>query len=170
MPKKKKINFDKKIQKMYKSNYFKLVSGISSVFLLIIFGFPSLIGFFETREPIDISGEWKVIFEINESSYDPYVGNESGYKIYFSQKDREIKADGESWEFESNLNYDVHRPITFSGKIDKYTIDSNYTLYGLERTSYGKIEVTVDHNGKYMEGTFSGTGADVKGIVKAYKL
>jgi hypothetical protein len=167
---KKKINFDKKIKQIYKSIYFKLLGGGISLLLIIIFGLPSLSSYLETREPIDITGEWKMMFEINESSYNPYIGNKSGYKVYFVQKDREIKGDGESWEFDSDLKYDIHRPIIFNGKISKYSVSANYTLYGKNRTTYGIINLKVDPNDKFMEGDFSGTGADVKGVVKAYKL
>ncbi len=166
----KKINFEKLAKRIYKSAYFKITTSIVSFMLVIIFGFPALVNYFETREPFDISGEWKITFEVNESSYNPYIGNKTTYKIYFFQKDREIIGDGESWEFNTDLNYNLHKPITFNGKIIKDLINSNYTLYGENRTTYGKVQMNLNELGNYMEGTFSGTGAAVKGTVSGEKL
>jgi hypothetical protein len=138
--------------------------------LTIIFGLPALAEYYQNREPIDVSGNWKFIFHVSESSYKPYIGTDSGYKIFLKQKDREIEGVGESWEFESDLNFDSHRPISFSGKIEGRNIRANYTLTGKERTTYGSIDLKVSKDGTAMEGEFLGTGADVKGILSVSKL
>jgi hypothetical protein len=169
MHKKKKINLKKKLEKVYKFFYFKGISGIVTFVLAVIFGLPALLTYINQHEPIDISGEWKFTFTVEESSYQGYIDNSSTYKIYFFQKDQEITGNGESWEFNKELNYAAHRPITLNGKITKFTFLSNYMLHG-DRVTYGSLELEANKKGNTMQGRFSGTGAAVKGTVIAEKL
>ncbi len=155
---------------MAKRKKWAWIGSTIGILLTIIFGLPALIDFYQNREPVDVSGNWKFIFHVSESSYQPYVGTDSGYKIFLKQKDQEIEGVGESWEFESDLNFDSHRPISFDGKIEGRNIHATYTLTGKERTTYGSIDLKVSKDGNSMEGEFLGTGADVNGILSVKRL
>jgi hypothetical protein len=155
-----------KAEEIHSSVWFKIIGGLASVMLGIL----SLADFLQRRQPVDITGEWRITFEVKESSYSSYIGGIKNYKIFFTQKNQEVIGEGESWEFDTDLNFGSHVPLEFEGKIDKYDLLARYTLHGTARTTVGAVNLEVNQEGNYMSGDFVGTAADAKGIVKAYKL
>jgi hypothetical protein len=120
----------KLLNKLHKSLPIKiLVLSIPTV-VSVIFGFPGLLAYLESREPVDITGDWQFTFDVANSSYIPYIGNSYSYKIFITQRNQEFTGKGETWEFSSPLDFESHIPIEFEGKVSGQFVMANYTLYG----------------------------------------
>lgn len=166
MSKKKKTN--KTIKKYLKFTY---ILPLIALLVAIILGTPGFINYLEEYEPIDMTGRWELTFHITDSSYQDYIEMNTAYRIYIQQHDQLINGLGEKWRVNSDdLDYSMHDPISFEGSIDKYDLNVTYTLNGETRTTYGEIKTKVYKDGKFMEGKFSGTGADVNGLVYGFKI
>jgi len=151
--------------------YIKGMTGAIVVVFAIMLGIIGYIDFSESREPVDVTGQWEFVFSTEESTYIPYIDSETTYKVYLSQHKQEIEGSGESWEFNKEMiDYQSHIPIQFKGKIHKYNISCIYTIFGEKRTTNGDVSMEIDKNGEFMVGEFSGAGAKVEGTVKAYKV
>ena len=121
------------------------------------------------KKRIDITGEWKLKFRIQESSYSQYVDKVAEYKVYFIQEGNKINGQGEKWKFDEKfVPYSEHSPLIIEGKYKNDTIYCKYILKGSLRETTGNFKAFYD-NGKLI-GSFSGTGADAKGLIFGDKI
>jgi hypothetical protein len=147
----------------------KIKGGI--LFLAAIIGIPSgIYGYYKHLTTKSIQGQWKITCHINSSSYRPYIGKSSGFKIYFIQEQDKVKGKGEMcWVDDKEIPYSQHVPIIVEGKVDGKKIILNYTQKGEKRTTVGEIDLSANSVNVF-EGTFSGTAADTKGTAIAERM
>lgn len=144
---------------------FALLATILSIITAIIFLEERYI-----NEPAEIAGNWEMKFMINESSYKPYIGKSMTFKLYFIQKENEIEGKGEKWWIDDKeISIGQHDQMELKGTIDGDIFTCTYTLHGTRRVTTGIIEAEISNNTKSMNGTFSGTAADTKGLFKGVK-
>lgn len=149
------------------SNTNKFVTAVLTLFTLVIATWV-IIKQFSTQ---NISGEWYLKFNVVSSSYKPYIGETHTQKVFFTQSESNITGDGEKWEYnEKLLPFDSHRKVEYFGTVDGKTIQATFRLYGKLRESAGTICLKISHDGKHVEGTFSGTAGNSKGTITGDKV
>lgn len=117
----------------------------------------------------EISGEWKIKCNIENSSYKAYIGKSCGFKIFFNQQEKNLKGVGEMcWVNDDEIPFSEHIKIDLEGKINKDDVEITYTQYGQKRTTSGTMKLKLISELE-MEGVFSGTAANSDGTVKAIK-
>lgn len=139
-----------------------LVSGIIGLILTV----STII---EKKRQVDISGEWIFSFHTLESTYKGYIDVVTEYKMHIVQQNYTVTGNGETWKHkDSVLNYIDHSPLNIQGVFKKDSIICTYLLKGKLRETTGSFKAGL--SGNALNGYFSGTGADVKGIFKAEKI
>ncbi|AXG72201.1 hypothetical protein KORDIASMS9_04469 [Kordia sp. SMS9] len=117
----------------------------------------------------DITGEWYVSFQVNETMHNAYQGKVSEYKIHFMQNSEQIKGDGEKWKYDNKeLPSNEHDPLIITGKYKNDSIYCTYILKGKLRESTGSFVVALENN--ELKGHFSGTAAASKGSVHGKRV
>lgn len=119
----------------------------------------------------DISGQWKLTFKNETSLKKSYVGETHTQKVFFTQSETEIEGHGEKWEYNGELlPFEAHRKLEYKGAVDENEFKATYVLHGLKRVSEGMIHVTINDDGNYLEGKFSGTAGETAGTVTGQKI
>lgn len=148
----------------------KIFAGIATL-IGILGGLYALYPLYQNYKTPDMKGRWRFTFHIKSSSYKPYVGKSSGYKIYVSQESEKIKCDGEMcWIDDEEIPFSQHIPITMEGQIDGENMSLNYTQKGAKRTTVGELQLKLMPDKNLWKGTFSGTAANTSGTVEAEKI
>lgn len=118
----------------------------------------------------NISGNWEIKFNINESSYIPYIGKSMTFKLFFTQVNNEIEAKGEKWWIDDiEIPFEQHDPLELKGTIEGDKLVCTYTLKGIKRTTYGNLDILISKDTRRVEGKFTGTVADTKGTINGMK-
>lgn len=155
----------KVISNISKTN--KFITATLTLFTLVI-GSWLIVKQFTTK---DVAGEWYLKFTVKSSSYMPYIGETHTQKLFITQSDKNITGEGEKWEYNGKLlPFDSHRKVEYIGIIDGSDFKATYKLFGKLRESSGTICLKVSSDGKSLEGTFSGSAGDAKGIVTGEKV
>lgn len=139
--------------------------------ITIVTGLIFLYNTFWKPTPIDLTGKWQMNFIVKESTYKPYINMDTGYVMYLQQDENKVSAKGEKWTLDGDtLPYKNHRPFEFEGKVTRDNFTASYILHGSKRKTVGEFTLVIKDDGRNMEGNFSGTAADSKGIVYAKRL
>ncbi|MCW3104458.1 MAG: hypothetical protein JWO09_2898 [Bacteroidetes bacterium] len=81
----------------------------------------------------DFSGQWKITCNIKTSTYQPYIGKSSGWKVFFTQNGDKLNGRGEmTWIDDKEIPFSQHSPITMEGIVDGDEITLNYTMQAKE--------------------------------------
>lgn len=119
----------------------------------------------------NISGGWKIKFNVEKSSYSPYIGETHVQKVFFIQNDCSITGDGEKTEYNNRaLPSHQHRKLEYEGNVDGSTLIAKYVLHGERRISTGSINAHISDDGKTLAGTFTGTAGNSEGTISGQKL
>jgi hypothetical protein len=137
----------------------------ASLIISTVVGLIAIIGFIKDHKTYpDLEGTWTMTFQVQESSYTPYINDVSVYEIYVDQSKSLISGRGEQTYYNGR-----HAKLHF--KLDWKDVDISgginipYTLYGSRKTS-GMMLLQMDKNEKkHLTGTFTGAAADTKGAV-----
>lgn len=166
-----KLNVPGEIEGAMESSY-KFISKTSGGIVAALSLVAAVLGitqFFDNRVTVDLSGEWRLEFVINSTSYKPYEGLEVGYKVYVSQKNALIEIAGEKWwENGEELPFDQHVQIELDGSIEGDQLPLAFTLFGELRKTVGYLDTSIESN-KLIKGTFFTTGANSSGTVTMVK-
>jgi hypothetical protein len=148
----------------------KTGTAVSLIFGIIV-SIITIWQFFKSSTRHNLTGDWKLKFEVESSSYSPYIGETHTQKFFFNQADCAITGAGEKWEYNGRfLPYDMHRKVEYLGELDDDIFKATFKLFGLKRETVGIIEVTLTDGGKKMAGIFSGTAGNTKGTVVGEKI
>ena len=94
----------------------------------------------------------------------------TGYKMFLSQNGAEITGSGEKfWEKDLDIPFNQHTQITFKGKLDGDKLLIHYTEFGKKRTTIGEFTMYLNEKDS-IEGFFTSTAANSKGLVTAMKI
>ncbi len=131
---------------------------------------PTLHEYFEKKINIEVTGWWNVDFTVESTSYRPYKGMVYGYRIVFSQNGKDVEGIGEKWtEDGRELPSVQHMPIRLKGISSQTQVKLTYELKGTKRETLGSIVLESTKDPNLLQGTFTGTAADVKGTVVAHR-
>jgi hypothetical protein len=127
----------------------------------------------------NITGEWKAILTINESSYNPYKNLSIEFKIHLLQKGNEIlgsgekikdfKTDGTETIFERSKRVKIEISGFYERSyLRRSKVYLNIIEEGRERESRSTYTMTVK-NSKKLKGNFTSTAADSGGTIEMTK-
>jgi len=132
---------------------------------------PTLHEYFEKKVNIEVTGWWYVDFTVESTSYRPYNGVVYGYRIAFSQNGKDVEGIGEKWsEDGKELPSAQHMPIRLKGISSQSQVKLTYELKGTKRETLGSVVLGPTNDSSLLQGTFTGTAADVKGKVVAHRM
>ncbi len=145
----------------------KFISGVLGLFLAIVGTWTAIKGF--ARK--DITGEWKIKFTNEHSSYKPYIGETHVQKIFFTQNEKNVTGEGEKIQYNGeDLPSAKRRQLEYKGTIDDNKLVATYSLHGQLRESIGIIQAIISNDGKTLSGTFSGTAGSAEGTLTGERI
>lgn len=138
--------------------------------LTIVTGFLALIPVYNSITRKNINGSWKITCHIQTSTYTPYIGKSSGFRVSFKQDGDNIKGEGETfWIDDKEIPASQHTIITMDGNLDGDDLYVTYVLHGARRLSSGSMKLKIVSD-REMTGVFDGTAASAKGVASAQML
>ena len=141
----------------------KMVGGMGTVIGAFL-GMNGLYNWYNQKTLEDISGNWKLNYTIEETSYAPYKGIQLGYTIFIEQHGNAIKGNGDkTYENGQPLPSAAKTPIEVNGTFDGENILLTVKEKGKKRESSGMIQLKVGDHAKKFEGTFTTTAANSTG-------
>jgi hypothetical protein len=116
-----------------------------------------------TKAP-NLSGEWKLVNTIEQTSYPAYANLRLGYHLVINQTGTEFTGDGEKVLENGRSMADNERtPIHVTGSVDQSGVSATFVEEGLRRKTSGRFEWTLTADGNQLRGTFVSTAAKSSG-------
>jgi hypothetical protein len=116
-----------------------------------------------TKAP-NLSGEWKLVNTIEQTSYPAYANLRLGYHLVINQTGTEFTGDGEKVLENGRSMADNERtPIHVTGSVDQSGVSATFVEEGLRRKTSGRFEWTLTADCNQLRGTFVSTAAKSSG-------
>ena len=124
--------------------------------------------YYEKRANIDMTGSWEIEFEVVSTAYRPFMGLRYTYKTHLLQNGKDIEGSGEKWwENGVEVPAPLHTAIKLKGASTRERVVLTYELKGAKRDSIGSMTLEKTQDLGVLKGTFDGTAAEAKGVVRA---
>ena len=118
----------------------------------------------------DLSGNWKVVNTVDQTSYQPYKNLEIGFEVAINQKGNEFTGRGQKVsENGRSLAGTSRTPIVVQGSIDGDKVEATFSESGALRKTSGRFVWRIDKASGGMRGTFASSAARASGRSAATK-
>jgi hypothetical protein len=119
----------------------------------------------------DLSGNWKVINTVEQTSYDAYKNMEIGFNVSINQAGKDFTGKGEKIsENGRSLPAAGRTPIVVKGRIDGDQVQATFSESGAVRKTNGRFVWRIDSGSGGLRGTFVSTAARTRGKSAATRL
>jgi hypothetical protein len=119
----------------------------------------------------DLTGNWKVINTVEQTSYKAYQNMEVGFHLSINQSGNDFTGTGEKiTENGQNLPAHGRTPIQVKGTIDGDKIEATFIETGSLRKTNGRFVWRIDKGSGGLTGTFNSTAARTSGRSAATKV
>jgi hypothetical protein len=123
-----------------------------------------------TSTAANLSGDWKVVNTVEQSSYAAYKNMEIGFNVSIDQAGNDFTGKGEKIsENGRSLPADGRTPITVKGTIDGDKVEATFWEKGAVRKTNGRFVWRIDKGSGGLKGTFVSTAARTSGKSAATK-
>lgn len=119
----------------------------------------------------DLSGNWKVVNTVEQTSYEAYKNMEIGFNVSINQAGKDFTGTGEKIsENGRSLPAAGRTPIVVKGTIDGDKIEATFSENGAVRKTNGRFVWRIDKGSGGLTGTFISTAARTRGKSAATKV
>lgn len=119
----------------------------------------------------DLSGNWKVVNTVEQTSYEAYRNMEIGFNVSINQAGKEFTGTGEKIsENGRSLPSDGRTPIVVKGTINGDRVEAIFLENGAVRKTSGRFVWRVDKGNGGLTGTFASSAARTRGKSAATKV
>ncbi len=123
-----------------------------------------------TSTAANLSGDWKVVNTVEQSSYAAYKNMEIGFNVSIDQAGNDFTGKGEKIsENGRSLPAAGRTPITVKGTIDGDKVEATFWEKGAVRKTNGRFVWRIDKGSGGLKGTFVSTAARTSGKSAATK-
>ena len=123
----------------------------------------------QTAPVTNLSGNWKVVNTVEQSSYAAYKNMEIGFSVSINQAGKDFTGTGEKiTENGRSLPAAGRTPITVKGTIDGDKVEATFTENGAVRQTNGRFVWRINKGN--LTGTFVSTAARTRGKSAATKV
>jgi 1A family penicillin-binding protein len=120
---------------------------------------------------VDLSGWWEFNNQVEQASYQPFVGLRLGYRIQLEQEGGRITGRGQKWsENGRTLPASARTPITLTGTVEGGQVTLHFTEQGTQRASGGRFDLRLSADRTALSGGFRSGAADTRGITFAGRM
>ena len=124
----------------------------------------------ETAAVPDLSGNWKVVNTVEQTSYDAYKNMEIGFNVSIDQAGKEFTGRGEKIsENGQSLPAAGRTPIVVKGTIDGDKVEATFSESGARRNTSGRFAWRIDRASGGLTGRFVSSAARTRGRSAATK-
>ena len=117
----------------------------------------------QTNVP-NLTGEWRLVNTIEQTSYPSYTNLRLSYRLTISQTGTAFTAEGEKIsEDDRSLEAVERTPIHLTGWVNENSAGATYVEEGSRRKTSGRFAWTIGGGGNKLSGTFVSTAADSSG-------
>ena len=118
----------------------------------------------------DLTGTWKVVNTVEQTSYQPYKNLEVGFELAINQTGNDFTGKGEKVsENGRSLTGKSRTPIEVKGSIDGDKIEATFSERGAARKTNGRFVWRIDKTKGALTGTFVSSAARASGRSAATK-
>jgi hypothetical protein len=119
----------------------------------------------------NLTGNWKVINTVEQTSYEPYRNMEIGFNVAINQAGKAFTGTGQKIsENGRSLPAGGRTPIEVKGTIDGDTVKATFSETGAARKTNGHFVWRIDRGNGGLRGTFVSTAARARGKSAATKV
>lgn len=118
----------------------------------------------------DLTGEWKVVNNVQKTAYRPFSNLEIGFRLVINQTGSKFTANGEKVsENGRSLPASGRTPIEVIGSIEGDRVEATFFEEGAVRKTSGRFVWRIQSNGSGLAGTFVSSAARSSGKSSAIK-
>jgi len=119
----------------------------------------------------DLSGNWKVVNTVEQTSYEAYKNMEIGFNVSINQAGNDFTGTGEKIsENGRSLPSDGRTPIVVNGTIVGDRVEATFSERGTARKTKGRFVWRIDKGSGGLTGTFVSSAARTRGKSAATKV
>ncbi len=119
----------------------------------------------------NLSGNWKVVNTVEQTSYEAYKNMEIGFNVSINQAGKDFTGRGEKIsENGRSLPAAGRTPIEVKGTIDGDKVEATFLESGAARKTNGRFVWRIDKGSGGLTGTFISTAARTRGKSAAKKV
>jgi Domain of unknown function (DUF4388) len=119
----------------------------------------------------NLSGNWKVVNTVEQTSYEAYKNMEIGFNVSINQAGKDFTGRGEKIsENGRSLPAAGRTPIEVKGTIDGDKVEATFSESGAVRKTNGRFIWRLDKGSGGLTGTFVSTAARTRGKSAAKKM
>jgi len=119
----------------------------------------------------NLTGNWKVVNIVEQTSYQAYKNMEIGFNVSINQAGKDFTGKGEKIsENGRSLPADGRTPIEVKGTIDGDKVEATFLENGAMRKTNGRFVWRIDKGSGGLTGTFVSTAARTRGKSAATKV
>ena len=123
-----------------------------------------------TTAVADLSGNWKVVNTVEQTSYDAYKNMEIGFNVSIDQAGKDFTGRGEKIsENGQSLPAAGRTPIVVKGTIDGDKVEATFSESGARRNTSGRFAWRIDKASGGLTGRFVSSAARTRGRSAATK-
>jgi Domain of unknown function (DUF4388) len=112
----------------------------------------------------DLTGNWKIINTVEQTSYQSYKNMQVGFNLSINQNGNGFTGRGEKVsENGRSLPASGRTPIVVNGSINGDRVEATFVEEGAARKTNGRFVWRIDKAGAGLNGTFSSTAARARG-------
>jgi hypothetical protein len=155
----------------------KLVTGALATIAAVATLIANIRGIETFLQP-SVTGPWLLTMNIQQSSYQPYVGHSATFTLSLISDGHLVTGSGEKIQVDGkDIPFGQHQPITVSGPISGTALTLDYKEKagpdGAARETTGQLDLTIHRAGLLsrtaasLSGKFNGTAAESSGTITA---